>query len=140
MNWTEFQTYLHDVVNDKFEKPCRIFNGNRTQDGHARIKYYGKPQLAHRVAWHIVYGRWPTPQCNHHCDEGACCEITHLYEGTQKQNMQDRSKRGVYPVSDYYRCGHLKGVDDVRNGTTHSGKTGYICGICTRARRARNRL
>lgn len=49
---------------------------------------------AHRYAWFLEYGKWPEPQALHHCDNPPCCDITHLYEGTQQNNIEDMIARG----------------------------------------------
>lgn len=132
---SELWDYLYQVKHPNFIKPCLIFDGGLQADGHGRYRFQGKVQLAHRVAWFIEYNYWPTPQCNHHCDRPACCEITHLYEGTQKENMVDKALRSVVKISSNYRCGHPKGVDDIRNGRDSRGKYIFVCGPCTRTRK-----
>lgn len=49
---------------------------------------------AHRYAWLLEYGQWPEPQALHHCDNPPCCDISHLYEGTQQDNIEDMIARG----------------------------------------------
>jgi hypothetical protein len=49
---------------------------------------------AHRKAWHIAHGTWPTPFCLHKCDVRGCCRTEHLMEGSQKQNIQDMLSKG----------------------------------------------
>ena len=56
--------------------------------------YHGKNRLTHRVAFFLEHGRWPFPQCNHHCDVPKCCNPEHLYEGTKQDNVDDRMRRG----------------------------------------------
>lgn len=53
-----------------------------------------RPQLAHRVAWFLYTGKWPTEKILHTCDNPPCVRQEHLYEGTQSQNMQDCVARG----------------------------------------------
>jgi hypothetical protein len=49
---------------------------------------------AHRVAFYLTYGRWPTPQGLHSCDNPACCNPAHIFEGTQTENIADMVKKG----------------------------------------------
>ena len=64
---------------------------------YGRVKARGlfgpSPQRAHRVAFWLVHGRWPEPECMHSCDNYPCCNPAHLGEGTHRQNMQDASRR-----------------------------------------------
>lgn len=53
----------------------------------------GKLKLATHVRWFLKYGYWPK-QLNHTCDNSLCIRLSHLYEGTQKQNTEDKVKRG----------------------------------------------
>jgi hypothetical protein len=47
--------------------------------------------LAHRVAWFLSRGEWPTAQVCHACDAGqeGCVRADHLFAGTQTANMSD---------------------------------------------------
>jgi len=49
----------------------------------------------HVRVWVDYFGRLPSPgmQINHHCDNRACVNIDHLYEGSQLENMHDASVR-----------------------------------------------
>lgn len=47
--------------------------------------------LAHRVAWYYHYGSEPQNLACHTCNNPLCCNVDHLYDGTHKQNMHDRS-------------------------------------------------
>jgi hypothetical protein len=49
---------------------------------------------AHRVAWFLATGAWPTMQVLHHCDTPACVRFEHLFLGTQADNMTDMSRKG----------------------------------------------
>jgi len=70
-----------------------------TKDNHG----YGKisagvgitPFKAHRISWEMRYG--PILKGNvicHKCDTPACVNPSHLFSGTQKDNMQDCSNKG----------------------------------------------
>ena len=73
-------------------------------------KHYAKPTgygvftkkgigyRAHRVAlWFSSGEDYPDLLACHSCDNPRCCNPSHLYWGTQKQNMKDRSTRGRGP-------------------------------------------
>ena len=60
---------------------------------------------AHRIAYEIFVGPIPdSKQINHKCDISNCCNPSHLYAGTQQQNVTDRVQRG--------RCGDLNGTSN----------------------------
>jgi hypothetical protein len=63
--------------------------------GYGRIQIDGKHNKAHRAAFFLHYGHWPVPQANHHCGNRACVRWDHLYEGTQKRNVQDALEQGT---------------------------------------------
>lgn len=58
------------------------------------FNWHGKTEYTHRLAWYLANGRWPEPSCLHHCDNPPCCNLRHLYEGTQQDNIRDREARG----------------------------------------------
>jgi hypothetical protein len=81
---------------------CILYTGEafynkwrRGKDLYGRIKINGKNLLAHRVAWTIKNG--PIPDglfVLHKCDVRRCINTEHLFLGTQKDNMQDCSRKG----------------------------------------------
>jgi hypothetical protein len=49
--------------------------------------------LVHRLSWFIDTGDQPTGQINHKCDNPSCVRPSHLYDGTQLDNMRDAASR-----------------------------------------------
>ena len=89
---------------------CWVWTGNRSQGGkgYGQIWVEGRLRGAHIVAWFLAYG-WPKPGVKilHDCDNRACVRLSHLYSGTQSQNILDMVRRG--------RCHNAKLSDaDVR--------------------------
>lgn len=72
---------------------CWNWRGSR-RSGYGSIPYGqvswpGQPQGAHQVAWVVTYGPIPAErQVCHWCANPACCNPTHLWLGTQRQNTQ----------------------------------------------------
>ena len=76
--------------------PCHVWTGSRQVDGRGKMKIRGKDVLAHRVAFLLAHGRWPTPCALHKCDGGpiGCVRADHLREGTYKENTADMLAKG----------------------------------------------
>lgn len=72
---------------------CLIWTGDCDKDGYGFITVDGKRRLAHRVAYAIAKGEPKNFVC-HTCDVPSCINPDHLYDGTNSQNMQDRSDSG----------------------------------------------
>ena len=50
---------------------------------------------AHRVMWELMYGPIPKGMfVLHRCDVPRCIEPTHLFLGTQRDNMMDMDRKG----------------------------------------------
>ena len=79
------------------DEGCWVWKGNRFISGKGSFwdRRQGKARLAHRVAWELAKGPIPDGLCVcHHCDNPPCVRPDHLFIGTQKDNMQDASRKG----------------------------------------------
>ena len=85
-----------DFFSRIIEQPngCHEFNSWKDRDGYRFFQYEGKEWKAHRLA--VVFdGRDPAGKVvMHHCDNPACVNPQHLSVATQKENMQDWTKKG----------------------------------------------
>lgn len=75
----------------ELEKPCRLWTGAKHPKGYGMCWVPGRGDVrVHRRAWEETYGPIPTGMlvC-HHCDTPACYEPTHLFLGTNRDNMRD---------------------------------------------------
>lgn len=72
---------------------CLEWTGARSR-GYGNVEFDGKTLRSNRVAWRIATGRWPTKHVLHSCDNRACCEPSHLFSGTQKDNIDDMWSKG----------------------------------------------
>jgi hypothetical protein len=129
--------------------PCWIWIGTISRFGYGRfcMPRNGSPQRteqAHRVAWYLDHERWPNPCCLHMCDNKGCVRITHLFEGTDADNVRDmcRKRRSFNCKKTHCPRGHEYTVENThlytREGVT-GPVTGRWCKACRRLRHERER-
>ena len=85
---------------EKVEKhrKCWLWTG---AIGHhyGQIQNNGTLCPAHRVSWILKYGEIPKGlQVLHRCDVPLCVRPSHLFLGTQSDNIRDAMKKGRYKV------------------------------------------
>jgi hypothetical protein len=80
---------------------CWEWQASKARFGYGLITISGKPQFAHRVSWLLRHGAWPTLHILHRCDNPACVRPSHLFEGSQGDNVRDMlaKGRGAYGTS-----------------------------------------
>ena len=74
---------------------CWLWTGGVNYSGHG-IAFNGERTVgAHRWTWELAHGAVPDGLCVlHACDVPACCNPTHLFLGTQTDNMRDKCAKG----------------------------------------------
>lgn len=64
--------------------------GSVRRDGYLEIQIDGKKYMAHRVAWLMVYGTWPSCEIDHRDGVKTNNSIVNLRECTRAENNQNR--------------------------------------------------
>lgn len=76
---------------------CYLWQGTISPNGYGVISIGGKPISTHRLAWLLSRDEDPTGwYCCHTCDRKSCCNPSHLFLGTAKQNSEDAVAKGRY--------------------------------------------
>jgi len=74
---------------------CWVWTGKLTAKGRGLIRFGGKQVLSHRASWEAENGPVPNRMCVlHKCDRPSCVRPSHLFLGTQLDNIRDRDAKG----------------------------------------------
>ncbi len=117
---------------------CWIWMGCVDKKGYGDIERHGKKAKAHRVAWELANGR-AVPDgllvC-HSCDIPSCVNPSHLWLGTNQQNLADAGRKGRLSINHHHgiktHCPHGHPYDELNTLRYPSG--GRKCATCQRSR------
>lgn len=77
---------------------CLKWTGKHDFNGYGLVRFYRHNrawQGTHRIAWELAVGPIPNGlQVLHHCDVRDCCEPSHLFLGSQAENVSDMIAKG----------------------------------------------
>ena len=105
---SQFIKFWEKVLVDDDDK-CWEWQARRNKKGYGSFYVsigHSKSQewLAHRMVWKMTFGEIPEGlQVCHHCDNPPCVNPSHLWLGTNRDNILDAKKKG--------RLAQLKGED-----------------------------
>lgn len=94
----QFSRFWSKVDRSGEEESCWIWIGHRSRGGYGSFSLKSRELAAHRVSWEIANGVIPDGKnvC-HNCPEGdnpLCINPSHLWIGTQRQNILDMEAKG----------------------------------------------
>jgi hypothetical protein len=129
---------------------CWTWTGSKDRYGYGQIQVKQpdgrwRPVKAHRVAWFLMFGRWPDPCGLHGCDTPGCVRIGpgHVFEGTNADNAADRDAkgRGVWErPAEFCERGHQMIGRNVRTSFCRTRNTNSRrCRICENEAQRRRR-
>jgi len=107
---------------------CWNWTGATNGIGYGRLGHRGKQVSAHRFSYELVYGRIPDGMlvC-HHCDNPGCVRPSHLFLGTNSDNMKDSVAKGRYKAPD--TRGELSGNSRIAENDVHEIRRLYSLGV-----------
>jgi len=112
---------------------CWEWTAAKTGHGYGIFQFEGKLQKAHRVAWVLAMGPIPGGMfVLHRCDNPLCVRLTHLFLGTQQDNVLDAMRKGRYrggrPKVNATHCPH--GHRFTKASTYVNPKGHKVCRFC----------
>jgi len=118
------------------ESGCWIWMGTTTTRGYGQIESDTKKYYAHRASYQAFVGEIPEGMnvC-HRCDNRFCVNPSHLFLGTQKDNLQDMKRKGRSTIGEKNARSKLteKQVQQIKNGLRSGLKEKYLAnlyGVC----------
>ncbi len=74
---------------------CWLWLGSKDIRGYGAFRLQSYTSIrAHRLAWALANGIFPTQYICHACDNPSCVRPSHLFEGSQLDNVRDMHRKG----------------------------------------------
>jgi hypothetical protein len=116
---------LSRVDRDSDPNGCWEWTGAKDAKGYGQIKVNGVLKRTHRVSYAVFMSVEPASlHVCHRCDNPSCIRPDHLFLGTNKQNMEDREKKGRGVRTSGPKHHNFKVTDDMASDIRRSYGSG----------------
>jgi hypothetical protein len=85
---------------------CWEWQGARNEKGYGTVFYNSKPFMCHRLMFKLFKDELKNLIVCHHCDNPCCCNPSHLFLGTHKENINDCINKGRSKVFEKKHIAH----------------------------------
>ncbi len=93
---------------------CQEWQRPLNGGGYGSVRFEGKAWMAHRLSYTLNFGPIPYGlQVLHRCDNPKCIKPSHLFLGSQRENMADMDEKGRR----YNSRGEASGAAKLNNDT-----------------------
>ena len=128
------ERFLVKVDKNISNRGCWTWMASKNKKGYGQFMVWGKPHLAHRVAYILFIGDIVDNLfVLHDCDNPGCVNPNHLHLGTNSDNMQECSRRGRHWCRGYTITHCPKGHEYSKENTSF-WKNHRSCLTCHRER------
>jgi ribosome-binding protein aMBF1 (putative translation factor) len=104
---------------------CWTWFGSLNREGYGHCYVHPRRNVSsHRVSWQIANGPIPDGlKVCHHCDYPSCVNPAHLFLGTDKDNAQDKARKGRSNSPSGERHGSYTHPERRPRGNRHGSRT-----------------
>ena len=103
---------------------CWLWGGRVNKDGYGVVTFQTRYWLAHRLVYHTYVAPLDDRHVLHTCDTPQCVRPTHLFLGTNRDNVDDKIEKGRQTKGESHPKAKL--TDEMAGIIKHSSEPNYV--------------